>query len=103
LVAEGKDDKISGFVFYLTKDPSHRTSGVYLVKNLKQAGVETKRNNNYYTPSAISMSCILHTGDATFCKKEQIAVVTESQKKLYILTLLFPLVSSCFLISPTCP
>jgi DNA-binding ferritin-like protein len=53
LVAEGKGDEISGFVFYLTKDPSHRTSGVYLVKNLKQAGVETKENNNYYTPSHV--------------------------------------------------
>ncbi|MGA9380688.1 MAG: hypothetical protein WBV73_18140 [Phormidium sp.] len=53
LVAEGKGDEISGFVFYLTKDPSLRTSGVYLVKNLKQAGVETKENNNYYTPSHV--------------------------------------------------
>lgn len=53
LVAEGKSDEVSGFVFYLTKDPSHRTSGVYLVKNLKQAGVETKENNNYYTPSHV--------------------------------------------------
>ncbi|MFB2935518.1 hypothetical protein ACE1B6_09575 [Aerosakkonemataceae cyanobacterium BLCC-F154] len=53
LVAEGKGDEVSGFVFYLTKDPSHRTSGVYLVKNLKQAGVETKENNNYYTPSHV--------------------------------------------------
>ncbi|MGE5656601.1 MAG: hypothetical protein ACM37W_08300 [Actinomycetota bacterium] len=53
LVTEGKDGEVSGFVFYLTKDPSHRTSGVYLVKNLKQAGVETKDNNNYYTPSQI--------------------------------------------------
>lgn len=53
LVAEGKGDEISGFVFYLTKDPSHRSSGVYLVKNLKQAGVETKENNNYYTPSHV--------------------------------------------------
>ncbi|MFB2880647.1 hypothetical protein [Floridanema aerugineum] len=54
LVAEGKGDEISGFVFYLTKDPSLRTSGVYLVKNLKQAGVETKENNNYYTPSHVT-------------------------------------------------
>ncbi|MFB2895103.1 hypothetical protein ACE1CI_19525 [Aerosakkonemataceae cyanobacterium BLCC-F50] len=54
LVAEGKGDEISGFVFYLTKDPSLRTSGVYLVKNLKQAGVETKDNNNYYTPSHVT-------------------------------------------------
>lgn len=53
LVAEGKGDEVSGFVFYLTKDPSYRTSGVYLVKNLKQAGVETKENNNYYTPSHV--------------------------------------------------
>lgn len=53
LVTDGKDGEVSGFVFYLTKDPSHRTSGVYLVKNLKQAGVETKDNNNYYTPSQI--------------------------------------------------
>lgn len=53
LVAEGKGDEVSGFVFYLTKDPSHRTSGVYLVKNLKQAGVETKGNNNFYTPSHV--------------------------------------------------
>jgi hypothetical protein len=53
LVAEGKGDEISGFVFYLTKDPSPRTSGVYLVKNLKQAGVKTKKNNNYYTPSHV--------------------------------------------------
>ena len=53
LVTEGKGGEVSGFVFYLTKDPSQRTSGVYLVKNLKQAGVETKDNNNYYTPSQI--------------------------------------------------
>ncbi|MCC3589247.1 hypothetical protein [Microcoleus sp. PH2017_28_MFU_U_A] len=53
LVTEGKGGEVSGFVFYLTKDPSQRTSGVYLVKNLKQADVETKDNNNYYTPSQI--------------------------------------------------
>ncbi|MEG4577144.1 hypothetical protein QUA56_31400 [Microcoleus sp. N3A4] len=53
LVTEGKEGEVSGFVFYLTKDPSQRTSGVYLVKNLKQADVETKDNNNYYTPSQI--------------------------------------------------
>ncbi|MDF0553385.1 hypothetical protein [Kamptonema sp. UHCC 0994] len=53
LVTEGKEGEVSGFVFYLTKDPSQRTSGVYLVKNLKQADVETKNNNNYYTPSQI--------------------------------------------------
>lgn len=53
LVTEGKGSEVSGFVFYLTKDPSQRTSGVYLVKNLKQADVETKDNNNYYTPSQI--------------------------------------------------
>lgn len=53
LVTEAKEGEVSGFVFYLTKDPSQRTSGVYLVKNLKQADVETKDNNNYYTPSQI--------------------------------------------------
>lgn len=53
LVTERKGGEVSGFVFYLTKDPNHRTSGVYLVKNLKQAGVETKDNSNYYTPSQI--------------------------------------------------
>lgn len=43
-----------------------------------------------------------HRG-ATFCKKEHIAIVTEGNENLYILTLLFPLIPSYFLISPTCP
>lgn len=63
LVIEGKGGEVSGFVFYLTKDPSQRTSGVYLVKNLKQADVETKDNNNYYTPSQIMDLIGLDTTD----------------------------------------
>lgn len=63
LVTEGKGGEVSGFVFYLTKDPSQRTSGVYLVKNLKQADVETKDNNNYYTPSQIMDLIGLDTTD----------------------------------------
>ncbi|MEG4856449.1 hypothetical protein QUB75_01715 [Microcoleus sp. K1-B6] len=63
LVTEGKGGEVSGFVFYLTKDPSQRTSGVYLVKNLKQADVETKDNNNYYTPSQIMDLIGLDTSD----------------------------------------
>jgi len=63
LVTEGKSDEVSGFVFYFTKDPSHRTSGVYLVKNLKQAGVETKENNNYYTPSHVMDLIELESSD----------------------------------------
>lgn len=63
LVTEGKNDEVSGFVFYLTKDPSQRTSGVYLVKNLKQAGVDTKENNNFYTPSHVSDLIDLEAND----------------------------------------
>lgn len=63
LVTEGKNDEVSGFVFYLTKDPTQRTSGVYLVKNLKQAGVDTKENNNFYTPSHVSDLIDLEAND----------------------------------------
>lgn len=63
LITEGKNDEVSGFVFYLTKDPSQRTSGVYLVKNLKQAGVDTKENNNFYTPSHVSDLIDLEAND----------------------------------------
>lgn len=47
----GKDDEIRGYRFYLTSDPSQRTSGKYLIKNLE--GV-TDKDENYFTPSNIA-------------------------------------------------
>ena len=44
----GGDDEIRGYRFYLTSDPSQRTSGKYLIKNLE--GV-TDKDENYFTPS----------------------------------------------------
>lgn len=47
----GNDDEIRGYRFYLTSDPSQRTSGKYLIKNLE--GV-TEKDENYFTPSNIA-------------------------------------------------
>ncbi|MDX2097153.1 MAG: hypothetical protein SFW36_05200, partial [Leptolyngbyaceae cyanobacterium bins.59] len=47
----GNDDEIRGYRFYLTSDPSQRTSGKYLIKNLE--GV-TGKDENYFTPSNIA-------------------------------------------------
>ncbi|NJR61916.1 MAG: hypothetical protein HC769_25665 [Cyanobacteria bacterium CRU_2_1] len=47
----GSDDEIRGYRFYLTSDPSQRTSGKYLIKNLE--GV-TEKDENYFTPSNIA-------------------------------------------------
>ena len=47
----GSDDEIRGYRFYLTSDPSQRTSGKYLIKNLE--GV-TDKDENYFTPSNIA-------------------------------------------------
>jgi hypothetical protein len=47
----GNDDEIRGYRFYLTSDPSQRTSGKYLIKNLE--GV-TDKDENYFTPSSIA-------------------------------------------------
>jgi hypothetical protein len=47
----GNDDEIRGYHFYLTSDPSQRTSGKYLIKNLE--GV-TDKDENYFTPSNIA-------------------------------------------------
>lgn len=47
----GSDDDIKGYRFYLTSDPSHRTSGKYLIKNLE--GI-TDKEENYFTPSNIA-------------------------------------------------
>jgi hypothetical protein len=47
----GNDDGIRGYRFYLTSDPSQRTSGKYLIKNLE--GV-TDKDENYFTPSNIA-------------------------------------------------
>ncbi|NJO72411.1 MAG: hypothetical protein HC833_00675 [Leptolyngbyaceae cyanobacterium RM1_406_9] len=47
----GNDDEIRGYRFYLTGDPSQRTSGKYLIKNLE--GV-TDKDENYFTPSNIA-------------------------------------------------
>lgn len=44
----GNDDEIRGYRFYLASDPSQRTSGKYLIKNLE--GV-TDKDENYFTPS----------------------------------------------------
>ncbi|NJL54402.1 hypothetical protein HC928_03840 [bacterium] len=47
----GSDDEIRGYRFYLTSDPSQRTSGKYLIKNLE--GV-TNKDENYFTPSNVA-------------------------------------------------
>ncbi|MBD2295086.1 hypothetical protein H6G06_16765 [Anabaena sphaerica FACHB-251] len=48
------DEEIRGYRFYLTSDPSHRTSGKYLLKNLE--GI-TDKDENYFTPSNIAEIC----------------------------------------------
>ncbi|MDZ7960175.1 MAG: hypothetical protein RMY34_20215 [Aulosira sp. DedQUE10] len=53
-VGGGDDDEIKGYRFYLTSDPSHRTSGKYLIKNLE--GI-TSKDENYFTPSNIAEIC----------------------------------------------
>lgn len=53
-VGGGDDDDIKGYRFYLTSDPSHRTSGKYLIKNLE--GI-TNKDENYFTPSNIAEIC----------------------------------------------
>ncbi|MCC5631974.1 hypothetical protein LC613_30270 [Nostoc sphaeroides CHAB 2801] len=53
-VGGGDDDEIRGYRFYLTKDPNHRTSGKYLIKNLE--GI-TNKDENYFTPSNIAEIC----------------------------------------------
>ncbi|MGI0484284.1 hypothetical protein ACN4EK_02540 [Pantanalinema rosaneae CENA516] len=47
----GNDEEIRGYRFYLSSDPSQRTSGKYLIKNLE--GV-TDKDENYFTPSNIA-------------------------------------------------
>lgn len=55
LCVGGDDDQeIRGYRFYLTSDPSHRTSGKYLLKNLE--GI-TDKDENYFTPSNIAEIC----------------------------------------------
>jgi hypothetical protein len=44
------DDDIKGYRFYLTSNPSYKTSGKYLIKNLE--GI-TDKDENYFTPSNI--------------------------------------------------
>ncbi|BAZ02991.1 hypothetical protein NIES37_70040 (plasmid) [Tolypothrix tenuis PCC 7101] len=53
-VGGGDNDEIKGYRFYLTSDPSHRTSGKYLIKNLE--GI-TSKDENYFTPSNIAEIC----------------------------------------------
>ena len=50
LCTEQGSDEIKGFRFYLTKDPSQRTSGKYLIKNL---GDSTNKDEDYFTPSNV--------------------------------------------------
>lgn len=50
LCTEQGSDEIKGFRFYLTKDPSQRTSGKYLIKNL---GDGTNKDEDYFTPSNV--------------------------------------------------
>lgn len=50
LCTEPGSDEIKGFRFYLTKDPSQRTSGKYLIKNLGNA---TSKDEDYFTPSNV--------------------------------------------------
>jgi hypothetical protein len=47
----GNDDEIRGYRFYLTNDPSQRTSGKYLIKNLEGM---TDKDENHFTPANIA-------------------------------------------------
>ena len=49
-----RDGEVCGFRFYLEQSPNERTSGSYLVKNLKAAGVDLPVEDHYFTPSSLS-------------------------------------------------
>lgn len=49
-----RDGEVCGFRFYLEQSPNERTSGSYLVKNLKAAGVDLPVDDHYFTPSSLS-------------------------------------------------
>ncbi len=49
-----RDGEVCGFRFYLEQSPNERTSGAYLVKNLKAAGVDLPVEDHYFTPSSLA-------------------------------------------------
>lgn len=49
-----RDGDVRGFRFYLEQYPAERTSGSYLVKNLKAAGAALPVDDNYFTPSSLA-------------------------------------------------
>lgn len=49
-----RDGEVCGFRFYLQQYPDERTSGSYLVKNLKAAGINLPVEDHYFTPSSLS-------------------------------------------------
>ena len=49
-----RDGEICGFRFYLEQYPNERTSGSYLVKNLKAVNIDVPVEDHYFTPSALS-------------------------------------------------
>lgn len=49
-----RDGDVRGFRFYLEQYPAERTSGSYLVKNLKAAGADLPVDDNYFTPSSLA-------------------------------------------------
>ncbi|KAM3101113.1 hypothetical protein ACKFKF_09875 [Phormidesmis sp. 146-12] len=49
-----RDGDVRGFRFYLEQCPAERTSGSYLIKNLKAAGADLPVDDNYFTPSSLA-------------------------------------------------
>lgn len=49
-----REGEVCGFRFYLQQYPDERTSGSYLVKNLKAAGIDLPIEDHYFTPSSLS-------------------------------------------------
>lgn len=49
-----RDGDVRGFRFYLEQYPAERTSGSYLIKNLKAAGADLPVDDNYFTPSSLA-------------------------------------------------
>lgn len=49
-----RDGDVRGFRFYLEQYPAERTSGSYLIKNLKAAGADLPVDDHYFTPSSLA-------------------------------------------------
>ncbi|MGG6268844.1 hypothetical protein ACQ4M3_35765 [Leptolyngbya sp. AN03gr2] len=58
-----RDGEVCGFRFYLQQYPDERTSGSYLVKNLKAAGIDLPVEDHYFTPSSLSAVLGLEQSD----------------------------------------